>query len=462
MPDITKRIKEFFNKKAAYPVYQLKYGVNYGVKAIGIFERLIKSEVYSQDKLLEFQNVKFKRLITHAYENVPHYRKIMDERALKPEEIKSIEDIKYFPILTKDMINENINEFVSGDINKRNAIAGSTGGTTGKPLMFFRDLNTRLWTEAASLRGMSWAKYKIGAVGIDFRTDGWPSLLGKLRGSLINCNYFPALANETELVKYFTQIRLLEPFFITGYSSNLYRISSILDKHDIRGINIPIILSTAEMLYDYQRKFIERYFSGTVFDYYGCNEIGSIAYECEYNSKHITDEHLIVETIDSNGNNVVDSSGEITITDLDNFSMPFIRYKNGDIGQLTYSKCNCGRGLKVLKNIEGRTQEFLMSNDGNYVPAIYFPTRFRNLRGIEQYQIIQNDLFNITLKIVKNHLYTKQELTDMIKVIKEKIGDQINVTIEECSDLPLTGRGKRRLVITYLTLAINTVPQETT
>ncbi len=437
-------------ERAVYPAYQFKYGLKYGYNVIKLLKYITNSQWLSQDELLKYQNVKLRKLIHHAYYNVPYYHDIMHKNDLRPEDINNVEDLKHFPILKKKQIKDNYDKIVSKDINKRNATKASTGGTTGEPLSFFRDLNTRIWTEATLLRGMSWAQYKLGDTMIDFSSSGWPCMLGKIRGKLINRYYFPAFAKYNELISFVKKIKRLQPFYLTGYASNLYRILTIWDNHKVKDIQIPVIFSTAEILYDHQRNFIEKQYNSRVFDYYGCNEIGSLAYDCEYKKKHITNEHVIIETIDSKGNNVINTSGEIIVTDLNNYAMPFIRYKNGDAGTLTNKKCRCERGLSLLKSVDGRTQDFLKTLDGNYVPAIFFPTRFRNLKGIEQYQIIQTDIHNINLKIVKNQFFSGKELKEIIGAIREMIGNEININIEEFHNIPLTGRGKKRLVISHL------------
>lgn len=441
-----KNIKEKVYKNFIYPIYQYKYGF----KVLKTLRHITNTQWLSQEKLLEYQYNKLLKLITHAYHNVPYYKDLMEKIKLEPENIKSLEDLKYFPILTKKIIRENYKKLFSKDINNRTTIEASTGGTTGEPLKFIRDENTLIWTESCLLRGKSWAKYKMGDAVINFMSAGKPSFLGKIRGRLINNYYFPAFEKEDALLKYAKDIKNIKPICMESYASNLYRIAVIFHKNKINNIEIPIILSTGEMLYKHQREFIEGQFKGKIYDYYGCNEVGSLAYECEYCKKHISDEHVVVEITDYNGNSSRDSLGEFTITDLDNYAMPFIRYKNGDVGQITNDLCKCGRRLKRIKKLEGRKQGFLMTFDGNYVPAIFFPCRFRNLKGIDQYQIIQTDIQNIILKIVKNHLYSVAELQSLIRVIKEMIKGDVNVIVEEHNRIKLTNRGKNRLVISFI------------
>lgn len=443
------KLKTILYERVLYPLYQLRYGP-YGLKIIRAFKHLNQSQWLSRDEISAYQNDKLRRLIEHVYHNVPYYHDVMRSRGIEPNDIRNIDDLKYFPLLTKNIIKANFQEIVSKDVRKRSVIKFSTSGTTGEPLTVLRDRDSRIWAEAARLRGWSWAHYQIGNPVMNFSSDKFPSILGKIRIGLINIHAFPEFAEKDELISDFSKMKKKNPFCLTGLTSNLCRIATICNKYSIKRIQFPVVFSTAEMLYDHQRNLLEKTFSGTVYDYYGSIEVGSLAYECEHKNKHVTDEHVIIETTNSQGANVLNTPGDVIITDLDNYAMPFIRYKGGDVGTLTDSDCECGKGLRILKSLDGRSQEFLKTQDGNYVSAIYFPSRFKDLKGIERYQIIQPDIHHINLKIVKNEFFYPHELEKMIQIIRDKLGHGVNIIIEEYDQIPVTGRGKTRLVISHL------------
>jgi phenylacetate-CoA ligase len=430
-----------------YKIYHLRNGLNYGSELTNALKVISDTQWLSRDEIKAYQMQKLRRLLDHVSQKVPYYRELMEKSGIRPEDVKSPEDFLGFPILTKDVIRRNHDGLVSLDSGSRQAVEAATGGSTGEPLRLLRDRNTTIWTEAALMRGRGWAGFTFGLRAVFFKTYGSTSWLGNNRGKLANLFYFTAFDREKELVSSMKRVKELKPFCIESYASNLYRIAVACKRYGLDDICIPVIFSTGEMLYPHQKEFIETQFGGKVFDYYGCNEIGSLAYECEHGRRHITDEHVILEVTDEAGNPVTGRPGMITITDLDNYSMPFIRYRNGDAGVIANEPCPCGRGLTVLTNLEGRLQDYLRAADGNAVPAIYFPGRFRGLKGIAQYQIVQDALDKITLRIVKNAFFSPDELKEMVGAIKEVLGENIEINVEELDSIELTGRGKNRPVI---------------
>ena len=120
----------------------------------------------------------------------------------------------------------------------------------------------------------------------------------------------------------------------------------------LRNIGLKAIFCTGEVLYDHQRELISETFGVPVANGYGARDAGFIAHECPAGKMHIAAEHVIVEILDESGQSVPKGEvGEIVITNLDGYAMPFIRYKTGDLGALADEQCPCGRGLPLMKEI---------------------------------------------------------------------------------------------------------------
>lgn len=443
-------LQSILYERVLYPIHWISQGPLYGIDIINILKNLNMIQWWPEAQIRDYQNKKLQRLITHAYNNIPYYRRVMQERGITPAEIRTRDDLEFIPVLTKQIIRDNFNDMNFRGMNNRQATKRSTSGTTGDPLVFYQDRNSRIWVHAAMLRGWSWAKYKIGDILVSFYNLGRLSFWGKINSTIIRHYYFPANDNENKFAEFFNKIRSLKPAFVTGFTSSLYLYAKTLEKNNFPNITIPVIFTCAEMLHDYQRKLIEKAFNGRVYDYYGSNEMGSIAYECEHGNKHISEEHVILEIVNSNGEAVRNRSGNIVVTDLDNFAMPFIRYRIGDVGSMSDRVCDCGRNLQILDSLDGRSQEFLKASDGSLVPGIYFPGRFREIKGINQFQIIQEDLKNMVIKIVKSKNYSASDLNNMIEIIKDKLGTDMNINVKEVVDIAPTYAGKRRLVISHV------------
>jgi phenylacetate-CoA ligase len=212
--------------------------------------------------------------------------------------------------------------------------------------------------------------------------------------------------------------------------------------------SLRMVFSTGEMLYPEQRRKIEKALDVRVSDHYGCNEIGAVAFECEFGAKHITEERVLVETLDDSNQPVWEKSGRLVLTDLDNFAMPLIRYEVGDIGVLTRIPCACGRSATVLKSLEGRVQDALRSRDGRILPSLMIASLFRDMTGVKAYQIIQHDFNNLTLKYVPTGRKELESNLDTIgNVIRSQLGAAIQIKLEHCETIPTAASGKIRLVV---------------
>ncbi len=400
----------------------------------------MKSEKASRAELDRVQQAKLLRLLQVAVQQVPYYQ-VEAYRGISPSGAAR-EILAGLPILTRADIQkagENIRNMRCKRTHK-----SRTGGTTGKPLEIWKDIEARSVAEAALWRGKAWAGIKPWHKTVSVRGFGKGSWYGQLRMRLLRKWTVEAFQPQSaERLKIRDLIRRVQPVSVEGYVTDLL---SLADGQDLSAAGVRAVLTTGEMLYPEQKAELMRAFAAPVHSYYGCNEINSLVFECEQGKKHVTDEHVIMEAVDERGRVVWDEPGRLLVTDLDNHAMPLIRYELGDVGTLTRAPCACGRSLLVLQELLGRQQDALRNEAGDKLSATFFAGRFRDLRHIGQVQLVQTDAQSVEILYDGNADLAAPELKAMADEIRARLGGQMQVRTARVEKIPLTASGKRLLI----------------
>ena len=413
-------------------------------------DELIENAYQPEEVLKRQQEAEFIKLIDHARVNVPYYRDV-----LEGIEVRSLDDISSIPFLTKKAIQENMDELKAVNCPGKRFIPNSTGGSTGERLDFFSDTNQIL--ASLLLRSNSWTGWEVGDKqmqlwGAHYDISRTKGFINKLKSSLIQRNLILSSYNmrEEDMFDYVRKINQYKPMLVTGYPSAMALFSEFIMGNGL-AVHAPKgIVTSAETLFEHQRKTVESVFDCKVYNRYGCREAGGIAQECEeQNGLHIFTEHVIVETVDENGKPCKPGeSGEIVLTKLDNFAFPFIRYRVGDIGVLSGRTCPCGRNLPMLDTVEGRVFDIIVGTNGNRLSGTYWTILLREyVDGISRFQVIQDEYGRLLLRLITDDRFDDGEKTKLIRRIKEKCGEDMVVDMEFVDEIPQTESGKHRFVI---------------
>ncbi len=410
----------------------------------------------SKDKITEIQWNKLKQLLYHAYNNVPYYKRVFNRLNLSPNDINSFSDFTKLPMLDKKIITMYVDSLITSNIEKVELIADSTGGSTGENLHFFYDNKSVEKRTAMMLRGDRWAGLDIGDKYVKLWGSHFDIQSGNiLRGKVYNLLFRQVLLNSNNLSdkkmhEYVKIISKYNPKCLIGYASSLYIFAKFLSDNKIDTIKPMSIISSAEIIHEYQRDLIETVFGCKVFNRYGCREFGAIGQECKYHAGlHLNAEHIYVEIINEAGTPCrLGERGELVITDLDNFVFPFIRYRIGDIGIASDKSCECGRGLPLLEKIEGRAFDIIIGINGTLVTGTFWTLLLRTyVKGILQFQIIQEKLSEIKVNLVVNDDFTQDEKHKLLEKIYEKCGQDMNVDLQLVENIPIPKSGKHRFII---------------
>lgn len=411
-----------------------------------------QTQWYGHDKMVEYQLDKLKRLVKHCYCNVPYYTKIMKEAGIDPNGVKDLDYIKQFPILTKEIIKKNYDDFSPINMNKIKGVKTSpTGGTTGSILYKRNDSNTRSSIWGSYQRFYDWMGIDPGGRVLSYWgghviPHGKIDVIKTKISNLVKHNIgFDAYDTRAEVLEEIaTTLRKKNIQLIRSYPQALYSLA-LRFKEKSWLFNVKAILTTSEPVMPQHRALFREVFGAETFDQYGCGEIGGLAYECPaHNGLHITEERVIVE---QNNNN------ELIITDLDNFSMPFIRYWNADQAEFSDHECPCGRKSRLIKSVLGRTCDYLIGKDGQslhwaFFWHLLFDTEIAVNRNFVKFQIVQDTKDSLVFRTVSDPL-TDEDKETIVSKIKEKMGDMtVSFVVEE--DIENTKSGKYRPVINKL------------
>lgn len=381
-------------------------------KILTRLEELNRTQWLSRDELQELQRTKLQRLLTYAYEYVPYYHRVFDEAGFHPEDLRDdLTQLERIPILTKDTIRNNFQDMLTTEPERRKQLSKlATSGSTGQPLVFMQDNNYRDAVTADIQRHMGWAGWKLG----DLHAMIWgapqnPTLSRKLRLAMIDriwnrfqINAF-ALTDES-LTAFTKRVQRQTPKILFGYATSLFHFAQFIRQSSYRDISFRAIFSTSELLLPPVRQFIEDTFHCKVFDRYASLELGGIACECEaHTGLHISMENNFIEILNDGLLAKPGEVGDIIVTNLNNFGMPFIRYSIGDAGAwYTGENCPCGRASTLLRMIEGRLVDSFYTRDGRRVWSGFAGAGFRCLThpAIKQFQVVQKSLDKMIVRLV--------------------------------------------------------------
>jgi len=434
---------KFFLKKILIPSYSFLVGSKYNF----LYKKIIKTQWLKSDKIQEMQLKKIKQLVIYANNCIPFYKKLYNKLGIDPESIKSLDNFKKLPIITKDDIRKNIEELRSIKFDKRELKKSATGGSTGIPMPYY---HTKLYEDfdgASIRRNFEWMGVKLGkplAVlwGSAFDLSQAQKISGLLRDLSFNRLTLPAFKLDNESMgQYIIKLKKFKPKGLLGYTSALVKFAEYIENNKI-SIQIDSIINAAETIYNYQREYLAKTYKGKVYNRYGSREVGAIAAECsKCGNMHINEERVYIET---------DKNDHIIVTDLTNFGMGFIRYDTEDIGQISTKPCKCGRGLRYLTKLEGRVHDLIKNKEGAYLPGEFFPHLFKNFAGIKKFQVIQNKIDEIDLIIVKDPNKFNQ---DNIEYICQKINQclpGVNIKIKFQNHIEVPPSGKHRFTISNI------------
>lgn len=431
-----------------------KFGLFYPVRFLTgqnfyyYYRKFIKYENLCWGEMQDMLFMDLRKVIENAFARVPYYNDMAKNLNLDYRDIRGFSDLVFLEPLSKNIFRENILRFKREGSQVK--FKRSTSGSTGMPMVFYKDRYSMAAMDAAMFSGYRWHSIFPG----DSQARFWGTPIGKgdrkislLKDILMNRKRFSAFSvSEHEVASFFQKILRFGPSYFYGYPSLILEFGKIAKE-----LGLPIyliepkcIIGTGEQVIDRQKEAIENIFDATFVNEYGCTEAGVIGLECKHGNMHVMAQNLVVEVI-KDGKQVLDEYGEIYVTELNSFSFPLIRYKVGDFGKIVTKPCGCGLKTPLLEVKKGRLDSYIVTPSGKRIYDAIFAYTLK--KGVFSFKAIQISNYTIEVYVVPNNDFKDFFVDDFTEKLNSLTGYEMDIRIFITDSLPRDKSGKIRYFI---------------
>lgn len=396
-------------------------------------------------------------MVRHAYRSVPYYRDTFDRHGVNPEAIRSVADLQRIPISDKTALQSlPPQRLVATGLDPDHLLARSTSGSDGRPFTVYRT-----WLEqnllhlfrfrAQRLVGLRLSDRFVTVGLVRERLSGDDKLVGRSLSALgLYRRWRVDIFQELDAI--IDKLEELRPDVIGGYPGILARIADGLGEGGAVRLRPRLILSGAEMLTPLYRRRIEAGFGAPVFDLYGCHELNLVAWQCPATGLlHTCDDASIVEVLHNGRPAAVGEPGEVVVTGLYSYAMPFLRYRLGDLAVRGEDPCPCGEPFATLHGIEGRLFEHFVLPGGRVIHPHRLGRVLLSRAGaaIRQYQIVQERIDLVEIRIVPDSRRSL-DIPGLERLAREMLGPTVRCEIRLVREIPIETTGKYRIYKTMV------------
>ena len=411
-------------------------------------------EEYSANDWLNYQQKQLQALVTHSYNSVPYYKSSFKAHGVTPEKLKNIEPgaLSILPILLK----EDLRKFGSTALisleREGKGSFFSSSGSTGTPvkILYSHAMHQR-WFAIFESRIRNWAgvssfvpRGMIGGRRIIADAKNTPPFY--------RYNYFEKQVyfsayhiNASNAANYLEGIKKHKVEYMTGYAMSNFFLARFFRENNLEAPALKAVLTSSEKLTDEMRQMFKVVYDCNTFDSWGSVEACGIVSECEQGKLHVSPDAAVIEILDDDLQPVpAGIPGDVYCTGLLNYDQPLIRYKIGDRMVWSDEPCTCGRRMPVIKEIVGRTEDVVIGKDGREM--VRFHSVFYGIEKIKKSQVVQEERGQIHVKVVAENALNNHEKELIQQRIASQLGE-MEISIEETSDIPLNRNGKFQAVI---------------
>ncbi|HDR8128710.1 TPA: phenylacetate--CoA ligase family protein [Bacillus cereus] len=421
-------------------------------------EWLNETQWWTPKQLQELQFEKFKQTIEHAYNTVPYYKRLFEERDITPNDISSFKDIKKLPLLTREKLLDNQNMLVSTEADYDTLQTNFSSGSTGRRAEFKQDVNFRLWMKAHQLRTYQWCNnWDLGKPFVLLWGSeiywSFKEVIDKAENLMTNRKEFNTFNLSKDLISDFLiKLCKYKPYLVSTYTNAMYLIAKEAEKQNLQIEGLKAIQATSEPVPIAMRKDMRRIFNCEVYDKYGSRETNIISHESpNHEGNLIQVENVFVEFLNEKGEDCQPGEkGRIVVTTLNNLSMPLIRYETSDLASPLEGYCSSGLGFPRMSDVHGRIQDLILTPSGEHIDAYFFSFLFMRFKEIHWFQVVQQKIDHLLIRLYVPNGVSQSILDEITNRIHHHTGFPYNLEFEKLNKMPESPTGKFRLCISEL------------
>ncbi|HEY9530979.1 MAG TPA: phenylacetate--CoA ligase family protein [Burkholderiales bacterium] len=423
-------------------------------------EALEQSQWLCREELERLQSRKLAALLRIAVQHSPWHAERIGAAGLdvaaNDAEI-TLEELRRVPTMTKQDARANVDRIHWSGV-PGGSFPYTTGGSSGEPLQFYFGRWRQASDAAGRIRARRWWGVDLGDREVYLwgapvelnRTDHIKSIRDRLLNQLLLNAFEMSVSN---MDGYLEAIQAFRPKCIYGYASSVALLAAraMERRMPLRLPDLRVVCTTGEPLYPHQRAIIEKVFGVPAANEFGSRDAGFIAHESPHGQLLLMSESNVLEILDGDGQPVPPGqAGEAVITGLCSEAQPFIRYRTGDIVRMSVDSCRDGRGLHVLRDVSGRTTDFIVRPDGTIMHALAVIYVLRAVEGIAAFKFIQHRLDEVEVLIVPGSNWSDMKRMRVMTGLAARLGDEMHITVRLVESIPAEASGKHRYVVSHV------------
>src|SRR6266699_99943 len=447
--------------KLVPPLYWMEQDLRGRSRVRRRYEWLVQSQWRSAAWTQADQAESLHTLIRHAYETVPYYREVMDERGISPGALVGTDSIRKLPLLSRSILAAQNARLISANATRSSLAVNYSSGSTGARAEFWQDDGFRQWQRALQLRTYEWCgEWNLGEPFLLL----WGSeiywshkrIIDRFEHLLTNRREYNTFRLSPALIQRFLAVlQQWRPALISTYATAIHVLSKEAERQGLT-FHIPRgIQTTSEPITPAMRDTVRRVFNCPVWDKYGLRETGMVAHESPlHDGMCVQVENVYVEFLRDDGAPCSPGEiGRVVLTSLTNWSMPLIRYETSDLAAPLAGTCPSGRGFPRMTAVAGRLQDLIVTPAGDYIDAYFFSYLIMRFREIHWFQVLQRDLERLCIRIYAPRGLNASTRRDLAERIRHHCGFAFTLDFEFLDRMPESSTGKFRLCVSELAAA---------